>query len=75
MRNRQFEEDRKARRAAEFGAALERLDEKELRASHPDNPNRVSELEEIGRMRAEINEMLNEEFGLEDQYRRLIDRG
>jgi hypothetical protein len=73
MKNREWEDGVKERRAAEFRAALERLDEAELRASFPDNENRIQQLEQIRRTRAEITAMMNEEFGMEDQYRRIAD--
>lgn len=73
MKNRQWEDGVKERRAAEFRAALERLDEAELRASFPDNENRIQQLEQIRRTRAEIAAMMSEEFGLEDEYRRIAD--
>ena len=71
MRNREWEDGVKERRAAEFKAALEKLDEAELRASFPDNENRIQQLEQIRRTRAEITQMMNEEFGLEGEYRRI----
>lgn len=73
MKNREWEDGVQERRAAEFRAALERLDEAELRASFPDNENRIQQLEQIRRTRAEITAMMNEKFGLEDEYRRIAD--
>lgn len=71
MKNREWEDGVKERRAAEFRAALERLDEAEYRASFPDNENRVRELEQIRRTRAEITAMMDQEFGLSEQYKQI----
>jgi len=73
MKNREWEDGVKERRAAEFRAALERLDEQELRASFPDNPDRIAQLEQIRRTRAEITTMMDEEFGMEEQYKQIAD--
>lgn len=73
MRNRQWDDGVKERRAAEFKAALDRLDEAELRASFPDNENRVRELEQIRRTRAEVTAMMDEEFGMTEQYKQVAD--
>ena len=73
MKNRQWEDGVKEHRAAEFRAALERLDEAEYRASFPDNLDRITQLEQIRRTRAEITAMMNEEFGMEDQYKQIAD--
>ena len=73
MKNRQWEDGVKERRVAEFRAALERLDEAEYRASFPDNENRIAQLEQIRRTRAEVTAMMDEAFGLEDEYRRIAD--
>ena len=73
MKNREWEGGVKERRAAEFRAALERLDEAELRASFPDNENRIAQLEQIRRTRAELTEMLDEELGMGAQYRHIAD--
>jgi len=73
MKNRQWEDGVKERRAAEFRAALERLAEAEYRASFPDNENRIQQLDQIRETRAEVTAMMNDEFGLEDEYRRIVD--
>lgn len=69
MRIRQWAENIKQRRLDELQAALTCLDEAEYKASFPGNINRIAQLEEIRRTRAEITAMMNEEFGLEDEYR------
>ena len=71
IRNRQWDENVKGKRYAEYTEALERLDEAELRASFPDNENRVRDLERIRRTRAEIAQMMDQEFGLSEQYKQI----
>ena len=73
IRNRQWDENVKGKRYAEYTEALERLDEAELRASFPDNENRVRDLERIRRTRAEITAMMDQEFGLSEQYKQIAD--
>ncbi len=71
MKNRDWEDGVKERRAAEFRAVLERLDEAEYRASFPDNENRIAQLEQIRRTRAEITAIMDEEFSMDDQYKQI----
>lgn len=71
IRNRQWDENIKERRAAEFREALERLEHEEYLASFPDHPNRVARLEEIHRTKAELTAMMDSEFGLSEQYKQI----
>lgn len=73
MRNRQWEQDKKDRRMAEFRSALEVLEREEFLAAHPDEPNKVGKMAEIRSLRAEIGEMMNEEFGMDEQYKQMAD--
>lgn len=75
IKSRDYEDGTKQRRFDELQAALTRLDEAEYRASFPDNENRIAQLEEIRHTRAEITTMMDEEFGMEGQYREMMDRG
>jgi hypothetical protein len=69
LRNKQFESDFKQHRAHEYQKALDRLEQAEYKASFPDNPNRVADLERIRREKAEVLSMLDEEFKLSEQYK------
>jgi len=73
MKNRQWDDGVKERRAAEYKAALEKLDEAEYRASFTDNENRIRDFEQIRCTRAEITAMMNEEFGMENQCKQIAD--
>lgn len=68
IKSRDYEDGIKQQRFDELQAALTRLDEAEYRASFPDNENRIQQLEQIKRTRAEITEMMDQEFGLSKQY-------
>jgi hypothetical protein len=73
IRNQQWESDRKARRAREFEAALQKLEDAELRASHPDNENRILDLERIRDQKREVLAIMDEEFKLAEQYQQIAD--
>lgn len=73
IRNQQWESDRKARRAREFEAALQKLEHAELRASHPDNESRVRDLEQIRAHKREVLAMMDDEFRLSEQYKQIAD--
>jgi hypothetical protein len=69
MRNRQWESDFKQHRAREYEKAIDKLEQAEYKASFPDNPNRIADLERIRREKAEVLSMLDEEFKLSEQYK------
>ncbi len=73
IRSREWEDGAKQRRFVELQAALNRLDEAEYRASFPDNENRIQQLEEIRRTRAEVTAMMDEEFNMSEQYGKIAD--
>ncbi len=73
IRNQQWESDRKQSRAREFETALQKLEHAELRASHPDNANRVRDLENIRAQKREVLSMMDEEFNLSAQYKQIAD--
>ena len=73
IRNQQWESDRKARRAREFEAALQKLEDAELRARHPDNENRVRDIERIRVEKREVLALMDEEFKLSEQYKQIAD--
>lgn len=73
IRNRGWDDNIKGRRAVEYRETLDRLDEAEYQASFPDNENRVRDLEQIRRTRAEVTKMMDEEFGMSEQYRQIAD--
>ena len=73
LRNREWEDGVKQGRAREFEGALEKLEDTELRASHPDNENRVRDLENIRAQKREVLEMMDEEYGLSKQYKQVAD--
>ncbi len=73
IRSREWEDGAKQRRFNELQAALTRLDEAEYRASFPDNENRIQELEQIRRTRAEVTAMIDEEYGMSEQYSNIAD--
>ena len=73
MRTRQWDENIKDKRYAEFVQALERLEHEEYLAHMPDHPNPVARLEEIRRTKVEITQMMNQEFGLSEQYNQIAD--
>ena len=72
MRTRQWDENIKAQRYAEFVEALERLEHEEYLAHMPDHPNPVARLEEIRRTKAEITQMMDQEFGMDRRYRETV---
>ena len=72
MRNRQWDENIKNKRHAEFMEALGRLEHEEYLAHMPDHPNPVARLEEIRRTKAEIVSMMDQEFGMTEQYRETV---
>jgi len=71
IKSRDYEDGIKQRRFDELHAALIRLDEAEYRASFPDNENRIAQLEEIRRTRVELTAMMDEEFGMSQQYQKI----
>ncbi len=73
MRSRQWEDDARERRACEFRAALDKLEQEEYRASFPDNPTRIRDLERIRAQKRELLTMQDEEFGLSEQYSKIAD--
>ena len=73
IRTRQWDENIKAKRHADFMEALERLEHEEYLAHMPDHPNPVARLEEIRRTKAEIVSMMDQEFGLSEQYKQIAD--
>ena len=75
IKNREFEDGVKQRRYSELMGALERLEEAEFKASHPDNPERVPQLGEIRRLKAEVATMIEEEFGIGESFREAMNRG
>lgn len=72
IRTRQWDENIKAQRYAEFVEALERLEHEEYLAHMPDHPNPVARLEEIRRTKAEITQMMDQEFGMGRQYQETV---
>ncbi len=73
LRNKEWEDGVKQRRVRDFEAALDRLEREEHLASFPDNENRVRDLERIRAHKREILAMMDEEFKLSEQYRRIAD--
>lgn len=73
MRNREWEDGVKERRARDFEATLERLEREEYLASFPENDNRVRDLERIRAQKREVLAMMDEEYGLSAQYREIAD--
>ena len=73
LKNREWEDGVKQRRAREFEAALEKLEREEYLASFPDNPNRIPDLERIRREKKEVLAMIDEEYGLSAQYKEIAD--
>ncbi len=71
LRNREWEDGVKQRRARDFEAALQKLEDVELRASHPDNENRVRDLERIRAEKREVLALMDEEYGLSEQYKQI----
>ncbi len=69
LRNKQFESDFKQYRAREYEKAIDRLEQAEYKASFPDNPTRIADLERIRAEKQEVLEMLDEEFKLSEQYK------
>ncbi len=72
IRTRQWDENIRAKRYAEFIEALEKLEHEEYLAHMPDHPNPVARLEEIRRTKAEITQMMDQEFGMDRQYRETV---
>ncbi len=72
MRTRQWDENIKDERYADFVEALERLEHEEYLAHMPDHPNPVARLEEIRRTRAELTAMMDQEFGLSEKYKETV---
>ena len=69
LRNRQFESDFKQRRAHEYEKAIDQLEQEEYKASFPDNPTRIADLERIKAEKQEVLTMMDEEFQLSEQYK------
>ncbi len=73
MRNRQWESDYQQRRLREYERTVEKLEDQERLASFPDNPNRIADLERIRAEKQEVLAMIDEEFGMSEQYREIAD--
>ena len=73
LRSKEWEDDKKRRRAREFEVAIDRLEREEHLASFPDNENRIRDLERIRAEKREVLSMMNEEFRMDEQYRQITD--
>jgi hypothetical protein len=69
LRSKEWEDDKKRRRAREFEATLKQLEMAEYKASFPDNPNRIADSERIRADKKEVLSMMDEEFKLSEQYK------
>lgn len=72
LKSKEWEDGKKERRAREFEAALKRLEEAEYKAAFPDNPNRIPDLERIRAEKQEVLSMMDEEFGLSENYKETV---
>lgn len=73
IRDRQREAERQQRRLREYEQAIEKLEREEYIASFPDNQNRARDVERIRAEKREILTLMDEEFGLSDQYQQIAD--
>lgn len=73
IRDRQREAERQQRRLREYEQAIEKLEREEYIASFPDNQNRAKDVERIRAEKREILTLMDEEFGLSDQYQQIAD--
>jgi len=73
IQKKEAERRAKQRRLNEYREAFDKLEREEFAVSHPDYPKKVQKSQELAALRKELNAMMQEDFDLEGEYRRIVD--
>jgi hypothetical protein len=73
IQKREAEQRAKQKRLNECREAFDKLEREEFAVSHPDYPKKVEKSQELAALRKELGQMMQEDFDLEDEYRRIVD--